>query len=330
MTPDAIGQVFALHRPALVECEALWGDAARLDVAWRTGDDGWPSGEIEVRATSDASPGLVRCVQFAIRDMRFAPDERLQHWLVFASQPSCPVPDAPWQSLREGGIDWHFLAGAAPARSQRDRFAAQRDQVAQRLGVAAPARIHVYLYPDVATKKRLTESTSNAHTCWLPRASPDWERVPCIHTPFAVDVHELTHAVAANLGQPPLILEEGLAVVFRGSWQGETVSAYGDALIARGGWVPLPEAFDDRVFSAETTRGPDSYGEAGLFVARLDEWFGTSTLLRLYASVRPDANQAAAIREILGTNLECLDLAFTGPPGWSTSAAVGCPAVFGL
>lgn len=169
-------------------------------------------------------------------------------------------------------------------------------EAASFLGVAPAARIAFYKYASSAAKEEFIGDPGNAHV-----ARDKME----IHSLFARDRHEIVHLLAREIGNPPAILGEGLAVHLAGPWHGKTNRAWTGEFLADGRYVVLPEILDTRSFRA----GDDlvTYPECGAFVEFLVETHGWPRVRALYGAARADGSAEdfrKAFRDSLGVSFE--------------------------
>ncbi|HYE59309.1 MAG TPA: hypothetical protein VD948_12430, partial [Rhodothermales bacterium] len=160
--------------------------------------------------------------------------------------------------------------------------------LAARLGTWPRQRVEVFVYPNVATKRRLTGA---GHTS----VAPVWLATPQVHlVREAVEAHfghELVHAFSRAFGLPILKasrhvgLVEGLAVAFEPpdgvpgphAQVSAAALAAGDTLLARR----MARALGAGGFW--TGRGAVSYTTMGSFVQHLAARYGTARLRDIYA-----------------------------------------------
>ncbi|MDX1547500.1 MAG: hypothetical protein R3247_10955, partial [Rhodothermales bacterium] len=165
-------------------------------------------------------------------------------------------------------------------------------QLAERLGVAVPARIASYLYPDAETKGRLTGARTT-------NVAPVWLRRPQTHVLLdaygRVFAHELAHVFSREFGMPilrasPAVgLVEGLAVALEPpdglpTPHEQVAAALGQRMGL--GRASLAEDVAARLspLGFWTGRGAVSYTTLGSFVRYLLDAYGPARLRRLYAT----------------------------------------------
>ncbi|MBT4498559.1 MAG: hypothetical protein HOC74_12600 [Gemmatimonadetes bacterium] len=134
--------------------------------------------------------------------------------------------------------------------------------------------------------------------------------------------HEMTHVLARALGDPPAILNEGLAT-YMSERMGEPALNYlgsGDLslyegvreLKGRGEWIDLDELLTYTDIGPAWSKPRIAYAEAGAFVKFLVETFGEERFARVYGRLRNSMEEGEqrinreALEEIYGLSLERL------------------------
>jgi hypothetical protein len=132
-----------------------------------------------------------------------------------------------------------------------------------------------------------------------------------IHSPLAVDEHELVHAYARRRGYPPLLLTEGLAVSLSCDWSGEAVlppMQWSSAELKGSTW-------SDFYDFSHTDQW--QYFVAGLFTTWLVDHVGMNALLDVYGAPPVDAGAsdfAMAVESATGSSLDDLWQAMISAP----------------
>lgn len=132
--------------------------------------------------------------------------------------------------------------------------------------------------------------------------------------------HELAHMVAARLGTPPALFDEGTAVYVTERFGGDAMADFGhpgariDAVVASnidaGKYVPLTEVFAFSEIGSPKTRAEITYPQAGSFVSFLTARFGDASLRAAFRRLRTSddprviAENARAFRAIYGISVE--------------------------
>ena len=269
-----ISQAFVEHRDAVDRCGYRSGD---VQLAW-TVHDGAARDVRLVRNTTDRTQG--GCVRRAVEAMRFGgPDRTVRHTVRYRV-PARSCLRQPLPTLVEGRAGRFVVrtfpeAGLSPqaVEALAEGYREQAAELASRLALdprAAP--LEVVVYPSTEHKQHHTGDPGNGRVCGTT-----------IHTVHdLVDTHELAHVLLADLGRPPPLLSEGLAVWLH----------WGDALDTPAAWegwwslglhaAPLATA---RGFAEEARlRGhaDEVYMLSGAVVAELAQRVGTERLVALY------------------------------------------------
>ena len=189
------------------------------------------------------------------------------------------------------------------AERHLDSIAAQRERalttIAQLLDVAAPDTIRLAFYPDSASK------TSETHHSGAGMARGS-TLVEISNDSIQLDpYHELVHIVASQLGEPPALFSEGLAVYLSerlgsdalrllGS-PGRTVDSATCGFARRGSLIPVDSLFDFTEIGSAASRATIAYPEAASLVKFLVDTYGLVPFRRAYHTLV--ATDSAAVRE---------------------------------
>jgi hypothetical protein len=122
-----------------------------------------------------------------------------------------------------------------------------------------------------------------------------------VHTPLAVDPHELVHAYAKSLGVPPTFLLEGLAVSVSCDPSAEEVLGVSQASRATLTQTPWAQLYPF------TTVGSEQYLAAGMLTTWLVDHASMSGVLAVYKALPKDASAsdfAAAVLEFTGLSMD--------------------------
>lgn len=188
------------------------------------------------------------------------------------------------------------------------------DRIVELLAVELDERVSVFFFPDSATK-----TTATGHVgVGLARAGTLVE----IHNDeVRLDpYHELTHIVAAELGHPPALFVEGLAVHVAERFGADALRYLGhpgarvddvvERLRAEGDLLPLEELFALTDIGPEESRPTVSYAQAAAVVGHLVETYGWGPFRLAYATLEstsdPEgvARNAEALEVVFGVSLE--------------------------
>lgn len=194
--------------------------------------------------------------------------------------------------------------------AERERAYARISEI---LGIELAERVPVFLYPDSATK-----TTDTGHVgAGLARGGTLVE----IHNDVVrLDpYHELTHILAGELGWPPALFGEGLAVHVAERFGADALRYLGgpgasvEEVVRRhaaeGALFPLEELFALTDIGPEETRPAVAYPQAAWVVAHLVETYGWEPFRRAYATLESTddpagiARNAARFEEAFGVSL---------------------------
>ncbi len=169
------------------------------------------------------------------------------------------------------------------------------EQMASRLGVAPPTRIHLFWFASADQKQRLI-GAGRTHVAKPWRLEAHVQEAPWPHPVLA---HEVAHLVAASVGRGPWrvagrwggwlpepVLIEGLAVAL--AWQpieGATPHQWARALLERGE-LPSVRSLQGPGFMLRTP--PHAYTAAGSLLRFMLARLGAESVRRLYREGRLD------------------------------------------
>lgn len=203
--------------------------------------------------------------------------------------------DPGWRGETDGAFVYHLLPGDTISAAQKAANTKNLAEAVAFLGVKAPDVIDFWKYPDTATKAEYTGDAGNGHAIASARA---------LHTIWRVESHELVHLVSGGWGNPPALLNEGLAVWLSGGWQGKPVATYAAGL--GDSWIPYTKLAATGSFRQEDDL--ITYAEAGALVGWLAETRGTKGLRKVFARL-PGTSGAAELEAALGMKLDAVDTA---------------------
>lgn len=207
-----------------------------------------------------------------------------------------------------------YATPGTPAHKAMDDLLAEHEaalaEIVEFLGTQPPDRIVVFCYPDGLTKRYCTGHTGNG----LARGN-------MIAMVYNKDVHldpyhELTHVVARDLGSPPAMFAEGLAVWMQKGhvWSGRPVDATAGDLRKQDRLVPLTALLERTEIGARSDDGQVSYPQSASFVGFLIRTHGKDKFLQAYRALRNGESEAksnaARMREIFGQSLDQLEQAW--------------------
>jgi len=291
----------------------------------------------EVRATSGSAvltalrEGLEWKVQFLLEEDGWKFQGMSEPPEVDIGQMALEAAVASMERRSTEHFDIYYEIGSRAARDI-GQIARRREEGLQRivefLGVEPEERITVVFFADPKVKQQKTghQGEGWAFGTNIVEVYNDEVRLD----PF----HEMTHVLARTLGDPPAILNEGLAT-YMSERMGEPALKYlgsGDLslyegvheLKGKGEWIDLDELLTYTDIGPSWSRPRISYAEAGAFVKFLVEEFGEERFARAYGTLRNSMEEEgqrrnrAALEEIYGLSLEGLRERWYGVAGLGT------------
>lgn len=199
------------------------------------------------------------------------------------------------------------------ARTRESGYQAVRDF----LGVQDDVRIRLIFFDDEESKAE-----------WTWHRGVGWAFGTTIVEVYNDDVqlepfHEATHILAASVGYPPAIFNEGLAVYMSELLGAPALEDLGGGsrsvyqrvqeLRADGEWIPLRELLTYTEIGSRQSRSTVAYPEAGAFVKFLADTYGREVVLELYGSLVNSSDRAVqqenerVLERICGTSVGVLE-----------------------
>jgi hypothetical protein len=216
----------------------------------------------------------------------------------------------------------YYLPNDEYTRSRLDELKAERERVyrelVEKLRPAETGRIALILFPDEDTK---FVHTGHRGIGWAPGGNAI---VEVFNAATRVDpYHELVHILAGSLGNPPALLNEGLAVAFQvgATWNGYHVDAWSKAFETHHLLLPLHEVLAFTEIGSEQSRPAIAYPQAGSFVRYLILTHGFDKVRAAYQTLQRGRDEAIAaannakLAAIFGTGIDGLE------KGWRTALA---------
>ena len=116
--------------------------------------------------------------------------------------------------------------------------------------------------------------------------------------------HELTHAVARQIGSPPALLSEGLAVFMQmGSrYEGKDIDAICAENLTKGRLIPLEVLFNYTEIGSQESQFDISYPEAASFVKYIVQKYGIDKFKKIYSRMKSPTDSFQQV-----TNLKTFD-----------------------
>ena len=224
-----------------------------------------------------------------------------------------------------------YAVANSPAARDLGAIATERerglDTISALLGTRPRQRIRMVFYPDSATKARATGHIGMglAFDRNIVEIYTETERLD----PF----HELTHIIAAGLGNPPAAFDEGLATYVTERLGGDALLHLGNpgkgirattcGYLRGGRTFSLDSLLRMSEFGSDAAAAEVAYPQAATFVEFLIDRYGADRLRQAYATlVATDqatqrALNAATVEKIFGTSLQQLERAWL--------ATLACP-----
>lgn len=210
----------------------------------------------------------------------------------------------------------HFVFYASPgtlAYAGRQALAEEEEaaltDICGFLGTRPSEKIVVFYYPDPITKRMCTMHEGDGYAKGNTIAEVYSDKVHL--DPY----HELTHVVAGQLGDPPALFNEGLAVWMQKGhlWQGEAVDATAAKLMKGDRLVPLAQLLEREEIGSREDDGQVAYPESASFVGFLIRTYGKEKFLRAYARLKNGHDigtvkqNIAGMEKIFGQKLEQME-----------------------
>lgn len=235
---------------------------------------------------------------------------------VGVNNPSASDPRSSFDTLHTAHLDLFAWHGSRSARQLR-AIAASRERaikrIAELLDVPFTGRVRLVFYPDSATKTRQTGHIGAGF-------ASSGTIVEIFNDSIQLDpYHEITHIVAAELGAPPAVLNEGFAVYiseqlgadalkYLGS-RGKTVSQAICAAQREQRLIPLIRLFRFTEIGPDSTMPTVSYPEAASIVAFLVRRYGMGRFRELYRRLGNSSspNGEEILLDLYGVTIGALD-----------------------
>ena len=201
-------------------------------------------------------------------------------------------------------FDVYCFPGTAAAKDL-DRIVEAREKacsrIAEFLGTRPAGRITLVLFEDKDTKFK---HTGHQGMGWATGQM----MVEVYNSQGRVDpCHETTHVVAAQIGNPPALLNEGLAVYMQDGhkWKGEHVDVTASRLLERRKLTPLTQLITRNEIGSRRDDGRVAYPQSGSFVKFIIERYGRDQFLKLYGKLKVGAeDNSSRFEQVLDVPLE--------------------------
>ncbi len=193
----------------------------------------------------------------------------------------------------------------SPAQDDLQHIMTQREktlrQICDFLGVDFTGSIDFFLFPDAASKFACTMHTGDglAHgTTIVEIYNADTKLDPA---------HEVTHIVASQIGSPPALFNEGLAVYMQAGhmWNNEHVDTTAAKLRKQGKLSPIGQLIRRNEIGSQKGDGKITYPQSASFVKFIIDRYGKDKFLKLYASLKAGAkDNKSRFQQEIGIELE--------------------------
>jgi hypothetical protein len=246
--------------------------------------------------------------EFPFTNTRIRPldvPEPIRSWPSF-KKPSYP----PLRMSEHGPFVFYTLASdawteahlAAIANRRRRAYA----EIAKLLNPRFQDRVAIYLFPDADSKLAYTSHTGMG---WAPGGNI---LVEIINEREYVDPnHELVHIIAASIGRPAAMWNEGLAAYLQEEhkWDGYHVDAWAKAFQAQGTLWRLADLSRFDEIGSPQSKAPIAYPEAASVVEYLIDRYGWDKFLQSYREVKA-TNVNEKMLAIFGASIEEIEKAW--------------------
>jgi tetratricopeptide (TPR) repeat protein len=239
---------------------------------------------------------------------------------------------APFKVRETDAFIIYYFPGSE-AEKDLERIIPQREKILAKLQKDFQVRVSgkaiFFFYPDAETVRKLTGHRADGWTygrtiveVYGPRRKID---------PY----HELVHLVAGSLGNPPVLLAEGLATSkekdFDNAGQYRAgVEEWCRAFLREGALIPLADLMAYESFGEDLTRPRIAYPEAACFTNYLLDTYGWQKFRSAYSSLRNDPDpqvqesNLALFQQIFGVELRGAESAWK--EDLSQTRGAGLPA----
>ncbi len=194
-----------------------------------------------------------------------------------------------------------YVLPDSPAEKDIETIQIQRERAMKEicafLEVSLDAPINFFLFPDAASKRWCMghQGDGLAFDATIAEIySEDTHLDPA---------HELTHIAASQIGNPPALLNEGLAVYMQAGhkWNDEHVDRTAAELLREGKLASVTELIKRTEIGSRPDDGEVAYPQSASFVKFVIDRYGRGQFLKLYGKLRNGAeDNAARFKEVLG------------------------------
>jgi len=211
----------------------------------------------------------------------------------------------------------YYLEGDAYVEKLLPEILREREkayaELAAKINPGFDARVAVYLLPDQDSKRVYF---GHVGLGWAPGNNC---LVEVFNAKERLDpYHELVHIIAGSVGNPPALLNEGLAVFFQagGKWDGCHFDAWSRSFDRAGMLFPLDVLFDFREIGSQASKPGVAYPQAASVVSFLAARHGFSKVMDLFKALSNGSDESARksnrlkLADIIGRDVEGLEKAW--------------------
>jgi len=197
---------------------------------------------------------------------------------------------------QRGRMVIYYLEGDAWVEGRIDAIAEERARIYReltaRINPAFDREIAIYLFPEADSKYAYTmhRGMGWASGRILVEIFNERERID----PY----HEVTHIIAGSIGNPPAMLNEGLAAWSQEGhrWDGIVADSWAKAFAAHGALWPVEKLFSFTEIGTEASRASIAYPQSASLVGYLVDRFGWDKFLEAYRTLRQHSDGAAFLK----------------------------------
>ncbi|MBW2174069.1 MAG: hypothetical protein JRF64_05390 [Deltaproteobacteria bacterium] len=198
-----------------------------------------------------------------------------------------------------------YLLPETPAEKDIQTIAKEREKtlniIRDFLNISFDQRVNFFLFPDAPSKSWCMghQGDGLAFDTTIAEIYNEETRVD--------PAHELTHIVASQIGSPPALMNEGLAVYMQSNhkWNNQHIDTTASELLLKDKLVPLDELIKRNEIGSRPDDGEIAYPQSASFVKFIIDKYGPEQFLKLYARLRVGAeNNANHFKDVLGVELK--------------------------
>lgn len=198
-----------------------------------------------------------------------------------------------------------YVLPDSPGLEEIDTIKSRREQTLKEicdfLGVSFSGRINFFLFPDAPSKRWCMSHQGDG-------LAFDTTIAEIYNEDTRVDpAHEITHIIASQIGNPPALLNEGLAVYMQSDhkWNDEDVDVTASKLLREAKLVPLNELIKRNEIGSQPDDGEVAYPQSASFVKFIIDRYGRQQFLKLYGKLKIGAeDNVARFKETFGVDLD--------------------------